>query len=122
MKKMKFKVGDFVKVLPLEDVDKTIHNWQGQIKDIYDPFAEGEEEDDVIITISLDAQSLSEMDEEYIFNEMDLFDDVEELDVICCNPSDLEIASRRDTDELREKAIERLFEIAAKYEDLDVEE
>ena len=122
MQKIKFKVGDYVKVLPLEDVNKIIHHWQGQIRDIYDPLAEGEEDDDLIITVSLDAQSLNEMDEDYIFNEMDLFDDVEELDTICCNPSDLEITSRRDTAEMHEEAIKRIFEIASKYEDLDVEE
>lgn len=122
MEKTKFKVGDYVKVLPLEEIDPTIHHWQGQIKDIYDPLAEGEEEDDLIITILLDAQSLNSMDNEYIFDEMDIFDDVEELDIICCSPSDLDFASRRDTDETREKAIERINEIASQYEGLDREE
>jgi hypothetical protein len=110
-----FKIGDYVKVSPSEDIDDYVEGWEGEITEIFDPVAEGEEDDDLIITVTLDAQSLDEMDKDYVFDEIDMFGSAEDLHFICCSPSELSLSKRRDTDEMRAKALERVMEIAAKH-------
>ncbi len=120
MEKITFKVGDYVSILPLEKTDDAIHNMNGSIKDIYDPAEDDDydsddyDESDIIITIDLDAQSLDRIDENYMLNELE-FGTKEELPIICCKPYQIELSSRRDTDEMREKALERVFELVSNY-------
>lgn len=111
-----FKVGDYVKVSPSEDIDDFMDGWEGEITEIFDPVAEGEEDDDLIITVTLDAQSLDEMDKDYISDEIEMFGTSEDLHFICCGPTELSLSKRRDTDEMRAIALKRVMEIAAKYE------